>query len=223
MKTLCVFTIADRPHFLVGHLLRRFEARVNSATGGSGTFGSEPVSPAVIFLSPFLLFLGLVDVEGDEDSAACSLLLGANAADAASADMADSADCEGKEDDDTATIERDDVEDDIVALDCGNEDCDTVVPDCGCEECDRFVLDCSNEACDRVVPSDRGNEECRCLPALGRLFFFFLTGDEVWAPDFSVRMAVSVPKIVAIMGTFRPVPHLTTVPSGLVKVGPMPV
>ena len=76
-------------------------------------------------------------MEGDEDSAACSLLLGANAL--ASADMADSADCEGKEDDDTATIEREDVEDDIVAMDCGNEDCDIVVPDCGCDESDLVV------------------------------------------------------------------------------------
>ena len=73
-------------------------------------------------------------LEGDEDSAACSLLLGANAF--ASADMADSADCEGKEDDDTATIEREDVEDDIVAIGFGNDDCNRVVPGCGCEECD---------------------------------------------------------------------------------------
>ena len=127
-----MFAVADRPHFFVGHLLRRFEARVNSATGGSGTFGSEPISPVGISLSPFLLFLGLVVLEGDEDSAACSLLLGANAF--ASADMADSADCEDKEGDDTATIEREDVEDDIVAMDCGNEDCNRVVPDCGCED-----------------------------------------------------------------------------------------
>ena len=159
-----MFTVADRPHFFVGHLFRRFEARANSATGGSGTFGSEPVSPLGISLSPFLLFLGLVDVEGDEDSAACSLFLGANAS--ASADMADSADCEDKEDDDTAAIEREDVEDDIVAMDCGIDDCDRVVPDdCGCEDCDRVVPDC-------------GCEDCRCLPALERLFFFFLTVDE---------------------------------------------